>query len=90
MTQENYQKKAIKEYLDALGVFHFYLLQGLGAYKGAPDMIACRKGEVFAIEVKDPIKGRQSDYQKEFQRDWEAHGGNYIIGGIDAVMEIIK
>ena len=89
MTPENCQKKAIKEYLDVIGAFHFYLLQGLGAYKGSPDMICCLEKQVYAIEVKAP-NGRQSDHQKTFQENWENAGGIYILGGIDEVLEIIK
>jgi hypothetical protein len=36
------------------------------------------KGLYVGIEVKAP-KGRQSEHQKEFQRQLEASGGRYIL-----------
>ena len=36
------------------------------------------KGQYVGIEVKAP-KGKQSDHQKEFQRNLEAAGGRYVL-----------
>ena len=68
----------VQDYLRIKGWFVFYILQGLGAYKGIPDLIAIRDGRVLFIELKT-ARGRQSDYQKKFQADLEAAGGEYIL-----------
>lgn len=86
MTPETAHKKAIKEYLTLKGYFHFPLMAGLGAYPGAPDLIAIKGERVYAIEVKAP-GGRQSEKQKRFQALWTQAGGRYIVGGVDTVME---
>jgi hypothetical protein len=53
---------------------HFYRF---GA-TGSPDIICVIKGQYVGIEVKAP-KGKQSEYQKEFQRKLEEAGGQYIL-----------
>ena len=67
-----------RDYLRIKGWFVFYVLQGLGAYRGIPDLIAVRDGRVLFIELKT-ARGRQSDHQKKFQADLEAAGGEYIL-----------
>jgi Holliday junction resolvase len=55
-----------------------------------PDVIAVIKGRFIGIEVKAE-KGRQSDNQKEFQRQLEAAGGLYILAkGIDGVEDQLR
>ena len=71
-------RRQIQDYLRIRGWFVFYILQGLGAYKGIPDLIAVKNGRVLFIELKTP-RGRQSDHQKKFQADLEAAGGEYIL-----------
>ena len=88
-TPENQEKQAIKQYLTAIGCFHYHNLAGLGCYPGLADITAIKDGQVYQIEVKAG-KGKQSERQKEFQIDWEIMGGVYILGGIDEVMQIIK
>ena len=87
-TEETEMKKAVKEYLRMRGVFFYHNLAGMGVYAGIPDITAISKGVAYGIEVK-ARKGKQSENQKQFQRDWEAAGGIYILGGIDEVMRII-
>lgn len=77
MTPETAIKHQIKDYLDLKGIFHFPILQGLGAAKGIPDRIAIRDGKFIAIEVKTP-KGRLSDHQRQFRDQVWAAGGIYI------------
>lgn len=72
-------RRVCKDYLEVKGWFVFYLLQGLGCYPGATDMISIKDGRVLFIEIKRPGRGRQSDRQKQFQRDIEEHGGEYIL-----------
>jgi hypothetical protein len=47
-------------------------------FSGSPDIICVIKGQYVGIEVKAP-KGRQSEHQKEFQRQLEGAGGQYVL-----------
>lgn len=77
---ENEIKKLVKDYLDIKGWFHFYNLQGMGAFKGVPDIIAIKAGRVLFIEAKRPARGaKQSPAQIEFQRNIEYQGGEYVL-----------
>jgi len=78
MTPETLIKKQINGFLNALGVFHFPIMQGMGSYKGISDIIAIKDGMVYFVEVKSKT-GKQSEYQKQFQSDIERMGGNYIL-----------
>lgn len=77
MTQETQIKHQIKDYLDLKHVFHFPVLQGLGAAKGIPDRIAVKDGRFYAIEVKAK-NGRMSPYQEAFCSGLTYAGGIYI------------
>ena len=80
-------RRQIQDYLRIRGWFVFYILQGLGAYKGIPDLIAVKNGRVLFIELKTP-RGRQSEYQRKFQADLEAAGGEYVLcRGVDDLQE---
>ena len=68
----------IRDYLRLRGWFVIRHQQGLGSMKGLSDLTALKNGETVYIEVKTQ-KGKQSDYQKEFQREIEEHGGRYIL-----------
>jgi len=85
---ENDVKKQVKQYLSLKGYFHFHILQGLGAYKGIPDIIAIKNNRVLFLEIKRPGGGRQSDYQKQFQADIEGQGGEYYI--VKCLEDLIK
>jgi hypothetical protein len=90
LTPETAEKQAIKDYLRIYGCFFYYNLAGMASFKGIPDLTAIdRRGQVWQIEVKT-AKGKQSDHQKNFQREWEAQGGKYICGGLDEVAKLIK
>jgi len=77
LTPETLIKREIRRYLGLKGWFTFPILQGLGAMKGIPDIIAC-KGQVLFLECKT-AKGRQSEHQIEFQRMIELHGCRYLV-----------
>ena len=77
-TPETIIKNQIKSYLDVIGVFHFPIMQGMGSYKGIPDRLAIKEGVTYYIEIKSAT-GRQSEYQKEFQKKCEKAGGLYIL-----------
>lgn len=55
-----------------------YHLQGVGCRRGFPDLTAMKDGKTVYIEVKTET-GRQSDYQKYFQKVCENHGCKYIL-----------
>ena len=86
---ENDIKLQVKQYLSLKGYFHFHILQGLGAYKGIPDIIAIKNNRVLFLEIKRST-GKQSEYQKQFQADIEGQGGEYyIIKSLEDLIEII-
>ena len=88
-TLETAEKKAIKDLLQLKGWFVFHNLQGLGAYKGLPDLTAIKKGIVVQIEVKAG-RGTQSEHQAHFEIDWTYSGGFYVCGGFEAVEKFIN
>lgn len=86
--KESETQKAILEWLDWKHIFHYRNNSGafvdsnkhfyrFGAV-GSPDIVFVVNGQYAGIEVK-ASKGRQSDNQKEFQRQLEAAGGRYIL-----------
>ena len=77
MTQETAEKKAIKMYLNLKGYFVYHNLAGIGVFKGIPDLTAIKNGIVWQIEVKAK-GGRQSEGQKEFEKQWQEQGINYL------------
>jgi hypothetical protein len=78
LSPETQIKRMIKQYLNYKGWFHFPLTAGLGAYPGAPDMIAIKAGRVVFIEVKTPT-GKLSPHQQAFKENIGDRGGNYIV-----------
>jgi len=55
---------------------------------GVPDIILIRYGRFIGLEVKTK-KGRQSDNQKEFEKDCKANGADYhIVCSVDDVIEL--
>ena len=88
---ENDIKKQVKDYLTFTGWFHFHLMAGSLSYPGLPDRIAVKDGKVLFIEIKKPSGGVQSAYQKEFQRQIEAHGGEYLlIHNLDELINCLR
>jgi hypothetical protein len=88
-TPENLEKRAIKDYLNAKRYFWWYNVQGLGSFRGLPDIFALRGGKIWAIEVKAK-KGKLSSYQVDFLITFKEAGGKVIVGGIDAVMKSLS
>ena len=62
-------------------------MQGLGAYKGIPDIIAIKNNRVLFLEIKRP-KGKQSEHQKNFQAEIEGQGGEYYV--VKSLEDLIK
>jgi len=89
MINENEIKRQVKDYLNIKGYFHFHILQGIGAFKGIPDIIAIKNGRVLFLEIKRP-GGKQSEHQRQFQIFIEGHGGEYyIVKNLDDLIKII-
>lgn len=84
MTPETAEKKAVKDYLDLLGFFHFPLTAGIGSYRGAPDRIAIKNSKVYAIEIKSS-KGKLTEYELAFRQEWALQGGIYLFGTFDDI-----
>jgi len=68
----------IRDYLRWAGWFCIKIHQTLGSYRGIADLYALKNGQHVWIEVKAP-GGKQSEHQKQFQRDIERHGGTYVL-----------
>lgn len=86
---ENDVKKQVKDYLSVKGYFHFYMLAGMGAYKGIPDIIAIKNNRILFLEIKRP-GGLLSEHQHQFQLNINRHGGEYyIVRSLDDLMKII-
>ncbi len=77
-TPETIIKKEIKDYLRLTKWFCFHLMAGIGAYAGAPDLIAIKNGIVLFIEVKTK-NGKMSPGQIKFRADIGNHRGYYIL-----------
>jgi hypothetical protein len=71
-------KRAVKAYLEAFGWFVYHNLQGIGCYRGLADLVAIRRGRHVYVECKS-YRGRQSDWQRDFQTKLEAAGGEYRL-----------
>lgn len=88
--KETYIRRSISDALRRAGWDVTYHLQGVGCRKGFPDLTAMKDGQTVYIEVKTPT-GRQSDYQKEFERICNAHGCRYIVArSIDDIAELLN
>jgi len=86
---ENDIKCAIKQLLSIKGYFHFPILQGLGAKRGIPDIIAIKNNRVLFLECKRP-GGRLSEWQQQFQDDINGQGGEYyVVRCLEDVIKII-
>lgn len=68
----------IRDLLRMDGWFVIRHQQGMGCHKGLSDLSAIKDGVTIYIEVKTKT-GKQSDWQREFQKDIENHGGTYIL-----------
>lgn len=57
---------------------------------GTADLLGVYKGRSIAIEIKFSKGDRQSEAQREFQRDWEIAGGEYfIVKNLNDLIDII-
>ena len=88
-TLETQVKQQVKEYLDIKHIFWFYNLQGLGAFKGIPDMCMFFRGKALFLEIKTP-KGKLSYHQKIFQEQCFLNSIEYyVITSLEDLMAIV-
>jgi len=94
-------QKVIIEYLKIKRIFHYR--QNSGAFmtksggfmrassvNGLPDIVAIKDGRYIGIEVKTP-KGKQSDAQKDIEREVTKAGGFYfIVRSLEDVRKIFE
>jgi Holliday junction resolvase len=57
MSPEGYEKTEIKRYLLHRGIWHFSPYTAGFGKSGVPDIVGCRAGKLFGIEVKREGKG---------------------------------
>jgi len=80
-------QSSIVQYLRTLG-YHVSIVkehynrdevtrEGRGKFStpGIPDLICCKDGMTFFLEVKRPKKGVMRDSQKKWHAEYKAHGG---------------
>lgn len=80
----------IRRYLQLRGWYVIRIQQGMGAHKGLSDLIAVKGGRVVFAEIKTP-RGRLSEYQREFEREVAAHGGEYaVLRSVEDAMRLDK
>jgi len=83
-------KRTLKDLLRYRGVFFYHNLQGVGCFKGLPDLCLHYKHKVHYLEVKLP-KGKMSDNQIAFQEQCRRDKIPYhIIRSLEDLQEIVK
>ena len=68
----------IRDFLRTTGWFVVIHYQGPLSHRGFADLTAVKNGKTIYVEVKKQ-RGVQSEEQKQFQRDIENHGAEYIL-----------
>jgi len=87
--KEGVIQNRIRDFLRYNGWYVIRHQQSLGSLKGLSDLSAIKNGVTIYVEVKTP-RGHQSEYQKEFQEEIEAHGGIYILArSIEDVKKVL-
>jgi hypothetical protein len=87
-TPEGQLTFAVRQLLNAAGIFHYKAWQGMGSAPGVSDIIGCLKGgRFFALELKAP-KGVTSEYQNRFLENVRQAGGiGFVARTLDEVIE---
>jgi Holliday junction resolvase len=90
LTPEGMLTRSVRQLLSAAGIFSWKNFGGLGSPVGLPDICACYKGRMIAIELKAP-KGKTSPAQDEFIRRINEAGGNaFVARSLDDVIEALN
>ena len=80
----------IRRYLQIRGWYVIRIQQGMGAHNELSALIEGKGGRVVFAEIKTP-RGRLSEYQREFERELAAHGGEYaVLRSVEDAMRLDK
>lgn len=64
-------------------------LKRMGTRPGAPDFLLLWKGRAIGLELKTE-KGRQTETQRQTEKEWKAAGGDYILAhGYEEALEAL-
>ena len=91
-TPEGRVKAKIKDYLKALGVWHFSP-QGTGfGRSGIPDLVCCHQGRFIGIEVKAPgkIKNTTTMQDREIAEINAAGGTALVVDDVSQLKHIFE
>ena len=87
---ETHIKGQIRDFLAAMQIFSYPIMQGLGCYPGLPDRVIHFNGRVIYLEVKT-TKGKLSDHQIAFQEQCEQDGIKYrVIRDLEGLQEVLN
>lgn len=70
--------KVMRRYWKKNGWYVIRNQQNIGSHKGLSDFTVLKNGIHVFVELKGD-RGRQSDYQKKFQKEIEDNGGIYCL-----------
>lgn len=89
--RESQIRKQIIDYIKLKGIKYVYNLQGLGCYKGISDLtLFFKNGVTVWVEIKTET-GKQSEYQRIFQKMLEETGNKYmIVRSLDDLIEQLE
>jgi len=91
-TPEGRVKKAVKEYLTAIGAYYYMpMSNGMGRV-GAPDFMVCHNGRFLGIETKAPGKrGNTTPNQdRELAAIQAANGLAVVVDDIEQLKEVMN
>ena len=91
-TPEGKVKKAVKAYLDKLGIWHFSpVSNGMGVH-GIPDIIACWRGRFVGIECKAPGKRSNTSELQKMQLDsiQKCDGIAVVVDDVSQLVPILQ
>lgn len=77
-TSEADLKTQMRKYLTKNGIYWVSIQNGFGAKPGDPDLVICLDGQFVGLEVKTQT-GRQSDIQKQREKEIRMSGGWYFL-----------
>lgn len=82
--------RQVRDYLKVQHVFHWKVLQGLGATPGISDIIGIYHVRPLAIEIKT-AKGKLSEHQISFLNNFKKEGGiAFVARSVEDVIENLK
>ena len=83
-------KSQTRDYLRYKGISVYHNLQGIGCYKGLPDMGMHYRGRVHYLEIKLP-NGKMSEWQLAFQEQCKSDSIPYhIIRSLEDLQTVLE